>query len=298
MNKELEKALTYLLQTQNQDGGWSYYTGKNSSLEPTIYSVLALAKSGTEGERAAQRGLDWLASQTKSNGALSLPGQKDDHWTTLLYLIPLVQLKAPQDQITKVTNWILEFQSKTIGKTEGNNLDGTIVGWSWAMNTFGWVEPTSYGVLALKLANHKEHNRVKEGVRFILDRVCTDGGWNYGNREVLGQLLTSYISTSAYALMALQNEPSAEETCKKGIAFIQKNIETNHSALNLSLAILSLDLFGQPTDGLLAHLSKRQLENGSWRDNTHLTALSALAIRASNKAQNSSGEAQNVFRLQ
>jgi hypothetical protein len=296
MTKEIDKAQKYLLENQNKDGGWGYYSGKNSSPEPTIYSILALCKGSTECTQAAQKGLDWLAGQTKPNGALSLPGQKDDHWTTLLYLIPLTKLKSStKDDIEKVTQWAFQYQSKTVINSKENKLDGSIVGWCWAPNTFGWVEPTAYGVLALKMAGHSEHKRVRDGIRLILDRVCNDGGWNYGNREVLGHQLTSYVSTTAYALMALQKESSAEDARKKGLDYLQKEILTNLSTLNLSLTILCFDIFGQNTESLLEHLIKRQTENGSWRDNAHLTALSILAIQAANKSQNASGESRNAF---
>jgi hypothetical protein len=39
--------------------------------------------------------------------------------------------------------------------------------------------------------------------RMLLDRRCRDGGWNYGNRRVLGADLPSYPETTALALMAL-----------------------------------------------------------------------------------------------
>jgi hypothetical protein len=36
-----------------------------------------------------------------------------------------------------------------------------------------------------------------------LDRRCVDGGWNYGNKRVLGETLPSYPETTGLALIGL-----------------------------------------------------------------------------------------------
>ena len=53
-------------------------------------------------------------------------------------------------------------------------------------------------------------NRVDVGKRMLLERRCRDGGWNYGNRRVLGADLPSYPETTALALMALDGHASVE----------------------------------------------------------------------------------------
>ena len=50
MSKCLESRLALLKATQNPDGGWGYFPGKPSWLEPTAYALLA-----SSGERAAGR---------------------------------------------------------------------------------------------------------------------------------------------------------------------------------------------------------------------------------------------------
>ena len=44
----------------------------------------------------------------------------------------------------------------------------------------------------------------------LLDRRCRDGGWNYGNRRVLGADLPSYPETTALALMALDGHTAVD----------------------------------------------------------------------------------------
>ncbi|MCL5743679.1 MAG: hypothetical protein M1541_07100, partial [Acidobacteria bacterium] len=41
-------------------------------------------------------------------------------------------------------------------------------------------------------------------IRFLLDRRCSDGGWNYGNRRVYKVDLPSFEETTALGLLALR----------------------------------------------------------------------------------------------
>jgi hypothetical protein len=45
------------------------------------------------------------------------------------------------------------------------------------------------------------------GERMMLGRRAKDGGWNYGNRSVLGHELHSYPETTAVALLGLMGAP-------------------------------------------------------------------------------------------
>jgi len=54
------------------------------------------------------------------------------------------------------------------------------------------------------------HSRIATGERMLLERRCRDGGWNYGNRRVLGADLPSYPETTAMALMALNGHASVQ----------------------------------------------------------------------------------------
>ena len=293
---ESTRAKDYLIQVQNADGGWGYGPSNNSSPEPTIYAALALGRDDGKSKRASLRGLGWLATQTKPNGAIALPGQHDDHWTSLLYLMALAKLNVSPDLQGRLVDWTFNAHSQIADPVEEVPLDGKLLGWAWAKGTFSWVEPTSYGVLALKMAGKSDHPRVIEGAKLLADRVCDDGGWNYGNREVMGQHLTSYIPTTALATMALQNDPSHQYLIDKSISYLTSEITNNPSTLNLALTILCLDVFGNDAENLKAGLTARQSEDGSWRGNAHLTSLSILALETLNKPRTDKGAA-NAFRI-
>jgi hypothetical protein len=72
------------------------------------------------------------------------------------------------------------------------------------------VEPTSWALLALKrmrgaLPRRRTEDRIEEAHRLLADRMCRGGGWNYGNKAILGFDLDPYPDTTALALLALQD---------------------------------------------------------------------------------------------
>jgi len=90
--------------------------------------------------------------------------------------------------------------------------DAALSGWPWQPGTSSWVEPTAHALMALTrvarsggLAGLEE--RIATGQAMLLNRRCRDGGWNYGNRRVLGTDLPSQPETTALALMALDGHP-------------------------------------------------------------------------------------------
>ncbi|HZS48054.1 MAG TPA: prenyltransferase/squalene oxidase repeat-containing protein [Blastocatellia bacterium] len=297
MTDTTTNAKNYLIQSQNADGGWAYLPGRESSPEPTIYATLAIWSDEGKSKRAALRGLDWLAANCTSNGALRIPGHVEDHWTSLLYLIALIKLKQNPTMQATVREWALKFESAPVNETEDVDLNGKLIGWGWVKMTFGWVEPTSYALIALKLADRRDHPRVAEGTNLLLDRACKDGGWNYGNREVLGQHLTSYLPTTALAAMALQGETDRQSIIDKGLDYLTREIERNQSALNLALTILCFDVYGRETDKYKNLLNARQMPDGSWMGNAHLTAVAALSLDTTDQSKIKAGGMGNIFRV-
>ena len=161
-------------------------------------------------------------------------------------------------------------------------LDSALVGWPWTEGTFSWVEPTAYAVLALRAVSPRSAAaaaRIDEGERLILDRVCSDGGWNYGNRRVLGEDLWSYPDTTALALLALGRGRDGT-VVTKGLAALETMLEANQSGLATALGALALAAHGRDVRALRVRLGARFTETGFAGD---LRAL-AWALLATNEA--------------
>jgi hypothetical protein len=276
MPDSMQKATAFLAATRNLDWGWPYLPMGESSPEPTCFAVLALShlEAGTT---------RWLMSS-----ACNLGGPPSLVWTKALALFTLARLGEKQAARDPIAQSLLASESKQIAPDPKNELNGSLRGWSWVDGTFSWVEPTSYALLALKSHGTRNHPRIQEAERLLVDRVCADGGWNYGNRKVRGVAFTSLMPTTALAAMALQGSGN-ESLIHRALDLLDREVPPRPSSLSCALAILCFDMYGRPSEHLRALLLKRQKTDGSWRGQTHLTALAILALRTR--------EQSNVFKL-
>jgi len=211
-------AAVRLRQTQNADGGWGYFPGKQSWLEPTFYAAVALA-----GEPAADRAWILLKSWQGADGGWR--PSADVHvptWATSLCVTLAQSRNEFGEPFQKGVAWLLgsagiegPLWQRVLVRTHlfGNperNLD--LKGWPWKPGTASWVEPTSHAIVALKQASAKApsgklQERVRIGQAQLLDVRCQDGGWNYGSHAALNVDLVAFPETTGLALIGLQGQP-------------------------------------------------------------------------------------------
>jgi hypothetical protein len=208
-------AAARLRQTQNDDGGWGYFPGKQSWLEPTFYAAVAL-----EGEPAADRAWTLLKSWQGADGGWRPAADVEvPTWATSL-CVTLSQSRGEfGEPFHKGVAWLLGsagiegplwrrliFRTGLLGNPD-RNLD--LKGWPWKPDTASWVEPTAHAIVALKQAAVKVSSanleeRVRIGQAQLLDVRCQDGGWNYGNHASLHVDLVAFPETTGLALIGLQ----------------------------------------------------------------------------------------------
>ncbi|MCB9419848.1 MAG: terpene cyclase/mutase family protein [Ardenticatenaceae bacterium] len=298
MVEQIQAAQQYLRQTQLNDGSWPYYlTSDQGSPEPTCLAALALA--GVDEDTAVTSALNWLTNLVDKNGAVILPGDDEPHWSTAHLAITLTHLKHDEPLRDQTITWLLDWHGNEPGNSQESNakadpygaiiLDPTLIGWSWISNTFSWVEPTCYGLLALKKAGIRHHERITQAEAMLLDRVCVGGGWNVGNPIVWGQAIEAALPQTALALLALQDKP-ADTITEQGLALLLDETNKAYSTLSLALTILCLQAYKLPASVFVDRLLQRQLPDGSWRQMTQLTALAVLALQ-------SVGGGSNVYQL-
>ena len=200
--------------SQNADGGWGYFAGKRSWLEPTVYSLLAMHQQMESPEW--QRGWDLVCSWQMPDGAWQPNGQvAESHWSTALAVTLHCARKQFDAPFHRGVEWLLNqtgiestMLSRFFGLFFENNIghDRKFAGWPWLPGTNAWIEPTSHALVALKCAaptvnTSALRRRVTLAEGMILRRRCADGGWNYGSRAALGIDLPSYPETTALALL-------------------------------------------------------------------------------------------------
>jgi hypothetical protein len=297
-----DAAVEYLFETQNRDGGWGAQIRQRSNTEATAYALLALASLDVAESKAANAALKWLVLTQRPDGSWPLGAEfPDSSWTSAIATAALSYFESGRSQAIRGANWLLNQQGRGIGflasllhwlapDSAAVKLNPFIKGWSWTPETFSWVEPTAYSLIALKklrphLDRAKVKERIEEGERLIYDRMCEGGGWNYGNSNVLGEKLWPYPDVTAVALIALQGHAKREEN-QMSLRALKKMLDETDSGLSLSWSILCLSLYGEETAGLRQRLGRRYQETG-FLGETKSIALALLAL----------GKGAEVFRV-
>ena len=217
-----------LIAGRNGDGGWGYYQRKTSRLEPTCWAVLALTAIGHDGAPAAGA---VLAHWPVRDGLLLEHAGGEPNYA--FHALALLALHAAALEHRSGNGALLDGLQRVKGiaaePSPFNRQDNSIQAWSWIDDTFSWVEPTAWCLLALKTCAQPWHarldaGRLRDAERLLVDRSCRGGGWNYGNSNMLGKELVPYVPTTAVALLALRdrgNEPVVTE----GLAFLERLLD-------------------------------------------------------------------------
>lgn len=211
-------SIQLVLSKQNRDGGWPYVRG-TSWTEPTVYAILALLSAGEL--EAARRGLQWLRGLQLSDGGWApQPGFDESTWVTaLVALLPPEELGNARHQ--RAIEWLLGtigVESSASYRVRQWLLGGTthpeheFPGWPWIPGAAAWVGPTSISILALEKEMARRpsaeiRQRIDQGRRFLVRRMCLGGGWNHGSVRALGYESTPYPETTGMALAALRGAP-------------------------------------------------------------------------------------------
>jgi len=213
----LQRRIAALRDWQNPDGGWGYFPGKKSWLEPTAYAILAL-HSQSEADPALERASRLIHSWRLDDGSYRAGAEVDDAtWATAL-AVTVAAVRGTADSYTHASvDWLLRVHGM-----EGNfwlraaslihlfhiHADVSHQGWPWRPGNSAWIEPTAHTLIALKKIAPLEKNgelgrRIRDGEEMILTRRCSDGGWNYGAASVYNFDLPSYGDTTGLALLGL-----------------------------------------------------------------------------------------------
>ena len=255
---DMRDLTSLLIAGRNADGGWGYYRQKKSRLEPTCWAVLALA-SASDGVAAGDALRQWPA---RDGLLLERAGGEPNYGFQALALLALhaaaVEHKDGNRALLEGLQRVkgLAFEQSTI-----NRQDNSIQAWSWIDDTFSWVEPTAWSLLALKTCGQSWHApidlaRVRDAERLLVDRSCRDGGWNYGNSNMLGKELAPYVPTTAVALLALRDRGS-EPVVARALAFLERHSTSERSAMALGLASRALRAHGRDTTTVRAALREQ-----------------------------------------
>jgi hypothetical protein len=268
-----------LLSHRTAAGGWPYMPGKSPRIEPTCWGLLALA--ALDGRAAPDTAV--LAAWPRRDGWLEdVAGAPPNYAFNALAGLTLMSAAAGAAAAAPLAARIVAGRSIEVPQTDLVRLDGSLRAWPWVDGTASWVEPTSWCLLLLKKRRaidrrQETRDRIEVGERMLRDRVCRDGGWNYGNSQVYGQDLWPYVPTTAVALLALQDRRDDPEV-RRSLVQLQKDVAAERSMLALALAVLCLRTYGLPVEpvrGELLGMAETSVRDGRAPD--HLLAVSMTA---------------------
>ena len=264
---------------RNTDGGWGYYPGKSSRLEPTALAALALADTGG-GATAASALHGWPSTEglllERESGAPNF----GFHGLALLAMCAChVEHASGTASLTAGLQRVKGVRLEPSGTS--SRQDNSLQAWSWIAETFSWVEPTAWCMLALKQRARTplsgvDPARLEEAERLLINRSCVAGGWNYGNADVMGKDLRPYIPTTAIALLAMQDRRD-HQAVERSIDYLEEQATSERSGSALALALIALRVYGRSDDAVRTALIE-QLAITIALQNHASIALAAYAL--------------------
>jgi hypothetical protein len=249
-----------LLAARNADGGWGYYAGKSSRLEPTCWALLALGGAPDSRDQCDRVLGGWPLS---GGVLLERAGGQPNYAFHALALLTLRAFGVAHRAGDDVLRGLVAVKGVQLEQSPYFRQDNSLQAWPWVPETFSWVEPTAWSVLALKKCDRSPaaEQRITEGERLLLDRACSSGGWNFGNSKVYDSDLPPYVPTTAIALLALQDRP-ATAPLDAALRFLEREAPVESSSMALALAALALAAWGRTQPALSRALEQQLATTG------------------------------------
>jgi hypothetical protein len=280
------KPLHNLLINQNPDGGWGYAPGDDSVVEVTSAVSLAIANH-PEAEAAVSNSLKWLITNQNLDGGWGITSSDGrSGWQTAWAVLALSQLSENLSNLYRGVNWLIRVEIAEINRETDKQMirdmfsfDPNLRGWPWQPGEATFVEPTTIAMLALSSVENSRPilARINEGINYLHDRRCAEGGWNVGNPEMFSKNLPPRAHPTAWGILAL-DQAAPEEILQQDIDALREQISIDGGPLAIAWGILALRSQHLDDTAERAKLESLSLSNGSWDDNPYTTATAMMAI--------------------
>jgi hypothetical protein len=289
------------LESLCHDGWWPYIAGHGEAMEATAWCAIACRKNH---DLAAATIKHIISSQLDNGGWTTAKGIGGSDWSTAPALLTLGMLSKELGTINDTavksslergfkqltalrTDLITDLTRVGYMVLQGADYDYAR-GWPWEPNTYHWVEPTSYAILAIKSCPYGQEarykNMVDQACKYMLEKTCSTGGWNFGSASTLGTDWPPLPSPTALALIAMHDKDKVPfpTGVNKALSYLRDvagpPIDTTIAE---SLAIIARDLYGDDTSKEKATIAERFSHREHLSTNLCSLAAAIIASRLS-----------------
>jgi hypothetical protein len=247
------------------EGHWSYQPRGRVAAEPTAIAAIALAAHGRldAADRACRRLVDLQAA----DGSVGIAADESTPcWATGWAVLAWEKMQTASkqstfaDRIERAIDSILALHGRTFDTSSEMGHNTRLDGWPWVAGTHPWAEPTAINLLALKATGRGQHPRAREAAEMLLDRLLPDGGCNYGNTTVLGQVLRPHVEPTGLALLALAGKTDATGRLVRTVSYLENAVTTTPGGASLAYGVMGLaahDRRPASADGWLAAAARQ-----------------------------------------
>jgi hypothetical protein len=281
----IDSGLEFILSEQNNDGGWGYHPGEDSSMEPTAAAMISLRDS--EADSVLERAIQWVLEGQNADGGWGINSQDDEsNWHTAWVIFSLKLLEYKGEALDRGLEWLRGVDTARFSD-EDKEIDSLMASadhaartWPWLPGEATWIEPTALAMLAL--VDDADHpvtgQRLNDALVFFQERRCPGGGWNVGNPVMFDSSLPARAHPTAWVLFALSNF-APEIIHDDDLEALRIDMYQDGGSLALAWGVLAQGVLGyEDTDGLELLLAQQD-RNGSWGENLYHTAVALMAIR-------------------
>lgn len=157
---------------RNADGGWGYFAGKLSRIEPSCWALLALARA-----RRVPPNLNRLLDWPRHDGWLvDVAGAPVNYGFNALAGLTLATHDTGMASARALARALVDVRGMRLQQAPAFRQDNSLQAWPWIDGTFSWVEPTAWSLLLLKKlgvgqSGQGAAERVQVGEAMLRDRV-------------------------------------------------------------------------------------------------------------------------------
>lgn len=271
------------------EGGFPARGGEPFRSDATAWAILALSRLDPAYPSLGSA-RDRLTTAQDPDGRVSMSREHEEaFWPTALSVLAWYGSQPHELHCSRGVQFLLNTTGQHRSKNPDDQVghDPSIPGWPWIDRTHSWIEPTALSVLALRVAGHGQHDRVREGIRMMLDRQLPHGGWNYGNTTVYGRELHPMPESTGAALAGLAGQ-AEQGTVARSIDYLQGEVDRLRTPISLGWSLLGLaawDLWPLNGAALVERCVVNQARYGEY-DTSALCLLLLAAVEGQAGANN------------